>query len=151
MDFLRKNEIEGLILDVDNTLIDLKKQMSQEIFNWTQKMKKEGIKLIILSNTNKKEKVRQIAEKLQVDYFFFARKPSKSGFKKAARKLNLKNENIASIGDQIFTDVWGANRSKIYSILVKPLEEKDILITKIKRPLERLVINRYLNEQKKGR
>lgn len=148
---MRKNEIEGLILDVDNTLIDLKKQMSQEIFNWTQKMKKEGIKLIILSNTNKKEKVRQIAEKLQVDYFFFARKPSKSGFKKAARKLNLKNENIASIGDQIFTDVWGANRSKIYSILVKPLEEKDILITKIKRPLERLVINRYLNEQKKGR
>lgn len=61
--------------------------------------------------------------------------------------LNLQSTEIAVVGDQIMTDVIGANRSKMFSILVKPIEEKDYLITKIKRPLENIIIKRYLKKR----
>ena len=62
--------------------------------------------------------------------------------------LDLNEENIAAVGDQIFTDVIGANRCKMFSILVKPIEEKDYLITRIKRPIEKMIINKYLKIKK---
>ena len=62
-------------------------------------------------------------------------------------KLKLPNKNIAVIGDQLLTDVLGANRAGMYSILVKPINEKDILITKIKRPLEKKIMDKYLNKK----
>lgn len=65
----------------------------------------------------------------------------------AQKKLNINPENIAVVGDQIFTDVIGANRSKMHSILVQPLAEKDLFLTKVKRPLENLVIKNYLKKQ----
>ena len=71
----------------------------------------------------------------------------KFGLKKAQRILKLDSTNIAVVGDQIFTDVIGANRCKMFSILVKPLEEKDILITRIKRPIENAVIKRYVKQE----
>ena len=58
--------------------------------------------------------------------------------------MNLTNEAIAVVGDQIFTDVIGANRAKMFPILVKPINEKDIWITKFKRPIENKIIQRYL-------
>ena len=70
-------------------------------------------------------------------------KPFKRGLKKAIRVLKENPENIAAIGDQVFTDVIGANRCKMYSILVKPIDEKDILITIIKRPFEKFILKRY--------
>lgn len=71
------------------------------------------------------------------------------GFLKAKKLMGLENENIAAIGDQIMTDIIGANRCKMFSILVKPINEKDIWITKLKRPLENKIINNYLNKLKK--
>lgn len=62
----------------------------------------------------------------------------------------MESKNIAVIGDQIMTDIIGANRCKMFSILVKPIKEKDIIITRIKRPLENLIIKRYQNKIKKG-
>ena len=73
-------------------------------------------------------------------------KPLKRGFKMAQKRLEIPNENIAAIGDQIFTDVIGANRSKMFSILVKPLAEKDLWMTRVKRPIENLVIKNYLKK-----
>lgn len=64
----------------------------------------------------------------------------------AQKRLEIPNENIAAIGDQIFTDVIGANRSKMFSILVKPLAEKDLWMTRVKRPIENLVIKNYLKK-----
>ena len=79
----------------------------------------------------------------------FAMKPSKRGLKKAIRILDEKPQNIAAIGDQVFTDVWGANRLKMFSILVKPLDEKDIWLTIMKRPLENYIIKRYKRKENK--
>ena len=148
IDYLKENEIKALILDVDNTLIDFYKKIPDGTKQWCEDLKKQGIKFCILSNSNNVEKVKKVAEELDVHYIYFAMKPLKKGFKKAIEYLQEKPENIAAVGDQIFTDVIGANRSKVKAILVKPLEEKDILITKIKRPLENFIIKRYLNSLK---
>ena len=117
--------------------------------NFRLSFREEGkIKLCILSNTNKKEKAKKMSEVLKAEYYiYFAKKPLKFGFNKAKKKLNLENENIAVVGDQMLTDVLGANRSKMYSILVKPLEEKDIFITRFNRMIEKRILERYLKNR----
>ena len=144
---LRKYYIKGLVLDVDNTLIDYNKNIPEGVEEWAQNLKKEGIKLYVLSNSNHKEKIENVAKKLDVPYSYFAKKPLKSGFEKAKRKLQLEEKNIAVVGDQILTDIVGANRSNMFSILVKPIDEKDIFITKIKRPLEQKIIQKYIQRR----
>ena len=74
LEFLNNNNIKALILDVDNTLIDYYKNLSEEIVVWTKNLKDKGIVLYILSNTNKKEKVETVANKLGIPYEMFAQK-----------------------------------------------------------------------------
>ena len=80
-----------------------------------------------------------VADKLGTQYDYFAKKPLKMGFKKVQKILQEKPENIATVGDQIFTDVIGGNRCKMFTILVEPIAEKDILITRLKRPIENAI------------
>lgn len=148
LEILNKNNIKGIILDIDNTLIDFDRNMPDGIMEWIQSLKDDGLRLIILSNTNKKYKVKKVSEDLQIEYIMFAKKPLKSGFKKAKERLGLNEENIAVIGDQIFTDVIGANRCKMFPILVKPIGKKDHIITRIKRPLEGLVVKMFLKKER---
>jgi len=143
IEFLQKNKIKALILDVDNTLIDYDKNLSEETIKWAEDLKQQGIKLYILSNSNKKEKVKTVAEKLKIEYEYFGKKPLKIGFKKVQKKLEENAENIGVVGDQIFTDVLGGNICKMFTILVEPIAEKDIWITLLKRPIENAIKNRY--------
>lgn len=149
IELLEKNQIKGIILDVDNTLINFNREMPDGVQEWVEKLKQEGIKFCIVSNSNKEEKIKSVAQKLNIPYIFFAKKPFKFGFKRAKQKLSLEYKNIAAVGDQIFTDIIGANRCDMFSILVEPIEEKDYLVTKIKRPLERLIIKKYLKRVSK--
>ena len=144
IDLLRKYKIKGLILDVDNTLIDYEKNLFEDCEKWCYNLKNNGIKMCILSNTNKLEKVKKVAEVLNLEYIYFAHKPSKRGFEKAKGLLGLKPENIAVVGDQFFTDVLGGNRSRMFTILTKPIDERDIWLTKLKRPFEKIVMKKYL-------
>lgn len=136
IEFLMKNKIKGLILDVDNTLIDYYENLSEDKVKWAKELQGQGIKMYILSNTHKKEKVQKVANKLEIEYEMFAKKPFKQGFKKVAKKLNFDAKNIAVVGDQIFTDIIGGNRCEMFTILVDPVEEKDFWYTAWKRPLE---------------
>ncbi len=147
VEYLEKNDIKALILDVDNTLLDFDLNILEGLEEWHNNIRKNNIKTIILSNSNKIEKIKKVANVLDIPYINFATKPLKRGFKKAQKQLDLPNENIAVIGDQIFTDVIGANRMKMHSILVEPIDKKDLFLTKIKRPLEELVIKKYLKKQ----
>ena len=144
--FLLENKIKALILDVDNTLIDYYKNLSKDVIDWAHRLQGQGIKMYILSNTNKKEKVETVANKLEIPYRLFARKPSKSGFLKIQKEINVEPENIGVVGDQIFTDVIGGNRCKMYTILVDPVTPKDYWYTAWKRPLE----NKIKQKFKKG-
>lgn len=152
MKFLKENNIKGLILDVDNTLIDKKKNLLEGSEIWCKELKDAGIKICILSNTANKEKAKEVAEKLQIPYIYFAKKPLKGGFKKAKKILEIeKNSEIAVVGDQIFTDVIGSNRVKMVSVLVKPISEDDLWYTKIKRPIEELIIKGYLKSTEENK
>ena len=150
INFLQKNKINALILDVDNTLIDYDKNLPKETIEWAKELKNNNIKLYILSNTNKKEKVKTVAEKLGIEYIYFAKKPLKTGFKKVQEKLKEPAQNIAVVVDQIFTDIIGGNRCKMFTILVEPIAEKDIWITMIKRPLENAIKKKYHKNLNKG-
>ena len=147
IEFLMKNNIKALILDVDNTLIDYYKNLSDEVIQWVDEMKGQGIKLYILSNTNKKEKVEMVAKKLEIPYKSFAKKPSRKGFKQIQNELNYESKNIGVVGDQIFTDVIGGNRSKMFTILVDPVTPKDYWYTAWKRPLENFIKQKLKQEE----
>ncbi len=148
--FLKENKIKALILDVDNTILDFDKKIPEGIQEWCENLKKEGIQFCILSNSNQKQKVKMVAETLHISYFYFATKPLKRGFKKAIQFLQEDRKNIAAVGDQIFTDVIGANRMHLFSILVKPIGHKDLLLTRIKRPLENFIIKKYQEKEKEN-
>lgn len=105
IDLLNKNNIKGLLLDVDNTLIDFNLKMLKGSKEWCQNLKQNNIKICILSNTNKIEKVKRVAKELDIPYINFAKKPFKSGFKKALALLELDAKNIGVVGDQLMTDV----------------------------------------------
>lgn len=144
IEFVKKNKLKLLILDVDNTLIDYYKNLSEETIRWAKELQGQGVKLYILSNTNKEEKVKKVAEKLgNIPYILFAKKPFKKGFLKIQNQCKIKSENIGVVGDQIFTDVIGGNRCNMFTILVEPVDKKDIWITAFKRPLEEMIKNKY--------
>lgn len=151
LEIIKENNIKGIILDVDNTLIDYYRNMPDNIEKWCKNLQKEGIKFCIASNSNKKEKVEQVAKQLNIPYIFFAKKPLKCGLNKAKSILKLSENEIAVIGDQIFTDILGANRCKMFSVLVDPIEEKDIFITIIKRPLENCIKKSYIKYLSKNK
>ncbi len=146
--FLQKNKIKALILDVDNTLIDYNRTMKESVIYWAKDLKKQGVKLYILSNTNHKEKVEEVANKLEINYRNLAQKPFKSGFLKVQQELQEKPENIGVVGDQIFTDIIGGNRCKMYTILVDPIDKKDFWYTAWKRPLENKIKEKYKKKTK---
>jgi len=146
-EFCKEYHIKGLILDIDNTLIDIDRKMLEGAKKWHDSIVENGIKTIIVSNTSKVDKASKIANELNIEYINFAKKPAKGGFLKAKKKLGLEAEEIASVGDQIFTDVIGANRCKMQSILVKPVDPtRDLWYTKWKRPIEGWIIQRYLKK-----
>ena len=149
--FIQKNKLKALILDVDNTLIDYHKNLSNEKIEWAKNLKGQGVKLYILSNTNKKEKVEKVANKLEIPYILFAKKPSKKGFLKIQKELGINNEQIGVVGDQIFTDIIGGNRCKMFTILVEPVDKKDLLITAWKRPIEEKIKQKYKKMKEKNK
>lgn len=143
--FLIENKIKALILDVDNTLIDYYKNLSDDVIEWAHSLQGQGIKMYILSNTNKKEKVEKVANSLEIPYKLFARKPSKRGFMKIQKEIKIEPENIGVVGDQIFTDVIGGNRCNMFTILVDPVTPKDYWYTAWKRPIENKIKQKFKN------
>lgn len=105
IELLNKNNIKGLLLDVDNTLIDFDLKILEGSKDWIDTLKENDFRLCILSNTNKIEKVKMVAKELNIPYINFAKKPFKRGFKKGAELLKLQPNQIAVVGDQIMTDV----------------------------------------------
>jgi len=142
IDFFKSNNFKYAIIDVDNTLIDLEGKAVEGIKEWTNEAKENGIKLCIASNSTKIKRVKKIAEYLEIPYVCGSMKPFLKGLKKAMKILNAKPGETVEIGDQIFTDVIGANRLNLYSILTTPFELEKNIFEKIKRKIER----RYLEK-----
>ena len=120
--FLKNHGIKGLILDVDNTLTTHDNPVPAEgITEWLENMRSSGIKLIIVSN-NHPERVKPFADPLGLDFVSDSGKPLRKGYTAAMKKMGLTEKETAAVGDQLFTDIWGANFAHITSIYVKPME-----------------------------
>ncbi len=143
IEMLKKNNIKAVILDVDNTLIDLDGNKLEGIEKWINMLKENNIKVCIASNSLKKEKIDKISKMLEIKYIYFATKPLKRGLKKAKQMMEIEDsKSIAEVGDQLFTDVLGSNRMKMFSILTEPIGNEKHRINNLKRRIEQKILNR---------
>lgn len=136
-DILKRLDIRGLILDLDNTLTTHDNPVPAEgVMDWLSLMKKNNIRLMIVSN-NHPPRVRPFADMLGLEFVCEGAKPLTKGFTEAFRRMNLPKEQIAAVGDQIFTDVLGANLFGIKMLYVVPIEHEKTAFFKLKRFLEK--------------
>lgn len=139
---LYKQGYRGLIFDVDNTLVEHGADASKEALALMKQLKEIGFKVCFLSNNNE-ERVKRFNKDINGLYIFKANKPSKRGYQKAMELMGTDVNNTIFIGDQLFTDVYGANRIKLKTILVKPIGKKEEIQIIIKRYFERIVLYFY--------
>ena len=141
-EFLDKNGIDALILDLDNTLSMHGNPAAEEgIPEWLDKMRKLGVPMAVVSN-NTTKRVAPLAAKLGLDFTANGAKPLTFGLNKALKKLGTDRKRTAVVGDQIFTDVMGGNFAGMPTILVEPFHIEKGILFKIKRGAESLVFKR---------
>ena len=135
--------IRGVILDLDNTLVLWhQEEMTVEITVWLEELKATGLKLCILSNSVLSSRSQRIAERIECAFVRQAAKPSRQGFRKAMEAMETTPDVTAIVGDQMFTDILGGNRSGIYTIMVKPMHKHEFPYTRyVSRPPEKLLLN----------
>ena len=136
--------IKGIIVDLDNTLVAWgQKEVSQKIIDWVEEAKRLELKICIVSNNNSK-RVEKFAEIFEIPFSSNSIKPLNAPFTKALEILDTKSSETIVVGDQIFTDIWGGNRLKLFTILVAPIIKKDSIGTFLHRNLEKKFISFWL-------
>jgi len=96
---------------------------------------------VLLLRHNKEARVKHFAEPLGIPYIHKAKKPLRNAFYNALIQLGLRPNEVVMVGDQLLTDVMGANRLGLHTVLVKPVAQSDGLVTKLNRFIERRVFN----------
>ncbi|WP_312641948.1 YqeG family HAD IIIA-type phosphatase [Hydrogenoanaerobacterium sp.] len=140
---LHSMDIKALLLDVDNTLTTHGNPVPNEnILEWLDIMKQSGIPLMILSN-NTHDRVKPFADRLGLLFESSGAKPLPKGFQRCCERLGLPKSEVAIVGDQLFTDIAGANLFGIKSILVEPIELETGVLFFVKRVLERPFLRAY--------
>lgn len=143
---LKKRDIRGIMVDLDNTLIAWNNpDGTPELHQWLQAMRTNGIKVIVVSN-NKHDRVKRAVAKFDVDFVSRAMKPFAWGINKALVKLNERPDHVIMVGDQLMTDIRAAHRAGVRSILVKQLVESDGWSTKFNRWRERRVWKKLIRK-----
>lgn len=128
--------IKAVFSDLDNTLIPWNNpDGTPQLRNWIKDLEKNNIKLVVISN-NKHSRVKRALKSLKLDFISRSCKPMSRGIKAALKKYNLDRNQVIMVGDQLITDVWASNNSKVRSVLVKPLIESDAWNTKPNRMME---------------
>ena len=146
-DRLYKKGIRGLIFDIDNTLVPHGADADERIEKLFGELKKMGFKTFLLSN-NKLERVKRFNANIRSLYIYKAGKPNAVNYITAMRMMGTGKENTVFIGDQLFTDIWGAKKAGISTILLNPIDKKEEIQIVLKRYLEKIVVNTYEKERK---
>lgn len=146
---LYKEGYRGVIFDIDNTLVPHGAPADERAKKLFARLEKIGFQSCLLSN-NQESRVKMFNQDIQTNYIYNAHKPSTKNYVKAMEKMGTDKENTLFVGDQLFTDVWGAKRAGIRNILVKPIHPKEEIQIVLKRYLERIVLFFYKKEQKKS-
>ena len=139
---LYEDGIKCLLFDLDNTCVPyVEKTPSKKLKDLFDRLKDMGFKVIIFSNATKK-RLEPFKNGLLVDCSYSSRKPSKRKFLKVLKMFKYDLSETAIIGDQLFTDIYGGNRVGIKTILVNPMSDKDLFVTKLFRILEKGQFNK---------
>ncbi|MCL2376312.1 MAG: YqeG family HAD IIIA-type phosphatase [Defluviitaleaceae bacterium] len=135
--------IRGLIFDIDNTLVTFDiPTPPAEIVDLLAGLTKKGFAICLLSN-NSERRVRGFGANLDYPHIWRANKPTLGGISRAMKHLGLDKNQVAIIGDQIFTDCFVGNRFGIHTILTAPIAKRDEWTVKLKRLPERIVLRAY--------
>jgi len=109
------------------------------LIEWFEQMKAHGISITVVSNNNEK-RVKSFCEPLNLSFIYRAKKPMGNAFRQALKQMALQKQEVVVIGDQLLTDVFGGNRSRIHTILVVPVAQSDGFFTKFNRMVERRLL-----------
>ena len=132
----------GVIFDIDNTLVPHGAPADERAIALFKRLKAIGFSCCLLSN-NQFERVDSFNRKVQVYFIEDAHKPSVKNYEKAMKLMHTDKSNTIFIGDQLFTDVYGAKRTGIRNILVQPIHPKEEIQIVLKRYLEKIVLFFY--------
>lgn len=120
-DIIQRYQLKGLVLDVDETLVPIKAtEASAALQQWVEQTRKV-VKLWLVSNNLSDTRIGGIAKSLDLPYILGAVKPSRRKLRQAVQQMNLPVEQVAMVGDRLFTDVLAGNRLGMFTILVEPI------------------------------
>lgn len=134
--------IRGIIFDIDNTLVPHGEPADERAVQLFARLHAIGFRTMLLSN-NKEPRVKMFNDGVGSAYIFKAGKPGREGYVKAMGRMQTTPENTIFVGDQLFTDVWGAKKAGIVTYLVKPIHPKEEIQIVLKRYLEKIVLFFY--------
>ncbi len=145
---LYRTGYRGIIFDIDNTLVPHGAPADERAVALFVRIHELGYATLLLSN-NKEPRVKSFAGQVGSLYRYKAGKPGKEGYLKAMEQMGTDQSNTLFVGDQLFTDIWGANRAGIVSYLTMPIDPKEEIQIVLKRKLERIVLYFYHRRNKK--
>lgn len=134
--------IRGIIFDIDNTLVLHGAPADERAIRFFENLKKIGFKCCLVSN-NQKARVEMFNKDIHVYTLENAHKPSRKAYRRAMHLMGTNTASTISVGDQIFTDIWGANRAGLRTILVGQIAKKEEIQIVLKRYLEKIVLFFY--------
>lgn len=147
---LYKEGYRGILFDIDNTLVPHGKKADDRARQLFKRLEEIGYKCCLISN-NKEERVQVFNQDIQAAYIFNAKKPSVKNYQKAMSLIGTTRKQTLFVGDQLFTDVYGAKRTGIRNFLVKPIHPKEEIQIVLKRYLEKIVLHFYQKQKNSGR
>lgn len=145
---LYKAGYRGVVFDVDNTLVPHGAPADERAIALFERLRSIGYRSMLLSN-NKEPRVKMFNDAVKSDYIYKAGKPKVTGYRKAMEKMETTPETTLFVGDQLFTDIWGAKKAGMETYLVKPIHPKEEIQIVLKRYLEKIVL--YFYHKKKDK
>ena len=140
----------GVIFDIDNTLVPHGAPADDRAVKLFQRLSGIGFASCLISN-NQEARVKMFNKDIGTHYIYNAHKPSTKNYIRAMEIMGTDRTNTLFVGDQLFTDVWGAKRAGIHNILVKPIHPKEEIQIVLKRRLEKIVLYFYQKRLKNSR
>lgn len=147
----REEGYKALIFDIDNTLVPHGAPADERCIALFARLKELGFAITLLSN-NKEPRVKSFNDQVGASYIYKANKPSVKNYQRAMERMESDCSNTLFVGDQLFTDIWGAKNTGIRTILVKPIHPKEEIQIVLKRYLEKIVLffyKRHIQSAKK--
>lgn len=146
---LYEDGYRGVIFDIDNTLVPHGAPADERARKLFRRLEEIGFSSCLISN-NQEARVKMFNKDIQTNYIYNAHKPSTKNYIRAIEIMGTTRDTTLFVGDQLFTDVWGAKRAGIHNILVRPIHPKEEIQIVLKRRLEKIVLYFYAKKKNKN-